>query len=132
MTAQIRPSSALGRKWGRLITAAKPHLRTGIDEPALYTAWDVHDELDQCPAIGPTIYTVLGDFGVVMWVGSTGQPLKDRVRVHLRNPRRAATFKRIAAVPLCSDTPASELGNLERHGRFLLGPAMGSRWPRRR
>lgn len=131
MTVQIRPSSTLGRKWGRLITAAGPHLRAGFDGAALYTTWDIQNELDQYSLIGPTIYTALGDRGVVIWVGSTGRPLKDRICDHLRNPRRAAAFKRVAALTLRPDTAALEVGNLERHARFLLSPTMGTRWPRR-
>lgn len=132
MTLQLRPSSVLGRRWGRLIAAAEPHLLSGLDEEALYTAWDIHSDLDLYPTVGPSIYTALGDHGVVMWVGSTGQPLKDRLRGHLRDPRRAVSFKRVAAIPLRPDTATVEVGKLERHGRFLLLPAMGSRWPRTR
>lgn len=129
MTVLIAPSSTLGRKWGRLITAASPHLQGGLDRDALYATWDVQTDIDQCAVVGPAIYTALGDQGVVMWVGSTVRPVKDRMRDHLRNPQKAARFKRVAAMPLRSQTSAVEVGKLERHGRFLLRPAMGTRWP---
>lgn len=131
MTALIRRESRFGRKWGRLITVATPVLRLGAgDGDRLYTAWSI-DEMCECRIAGPLVYSVLGDAGTVMWVGSTGQRLRDRIRAHVQEPAKAQSFTHVVAIPLESVTPQATVGALERRGSLLLQPMMGKRWPRR-
>jgi hypothetical protein len=66
-----------------------------------------------------------------MWVGSTGQPLRDRIRVHLQEPTKARSFTHVVAIPLEHTTPQATVGALERRGKLLLQPIMGKRWPSR-
>jgi hypothetical protein len=130
VTALIRPESHFGRKWGRLITVAGPILRSGTGDGDLYTAWPI-DEMRGCKIVGPLVYTALGDAGVVMWVGSTGQPLRDRIRTHMQEPAKARSFTHVVAIPLECTTPQATVGALERRGSMLLQPIMGTRWPSR-
>lgn len=130
MTAVIRPESRFGRKWARFIAVAAPVLRsdTGCDD--LYAAWSI-DDMRYCRLIGPMVYAALGDGGAVMWVGSTGQPLRERIRAHLRDPAKARSFTHVVAIPLERATPQETVGALERRGKLLFQPMMGKRWPRR-
>jgi hypothetical protein len=131
MTAKIRRESRFGRKWARLITVAAPVLRSGAgDGDLLYTARSI-DEMRDCRIVGPLVYTALGDAGAVMWVGSTGQRLRDRIRAHLQEPAKARSFTHVVAIPLERATPQATVGALERRGKLLLHPMMGKRWPSR-
>jgi hypothetical protein len=129
VTALIRPESRFGRKWARLITVAAPVLRSGAGDGDLYTAWPI-EEMRDCRVAGPLVYTALGHGGVVMWVGSTGQQLRDRTRAHLRDPAKARSFTHLVAIPLERATPQATVGALERRGKMLLQPMMGNRWPK--
>lgn len=108
---------------------AGPTVRSDTSDADLFTAWSMQ-ELSECPTIGPVVYSVLGERGAVMWVGSTGQPLRDRVRTHLRDPAKAQSFRHVAAIPLDVATPQWIVGAVERRGKLLLDPLMGDRWPR--
>jgi hypothetical protein len=64
-----------------------------------------------------------------MWVGSTGQRLRDRIRAHLQEPAKARSFTHVVAIPLERAASQATVGALERRGKLLLQPMMGKRWP---
>ena len=94
------------------------------------------DIINGCaPSFSVAIYIAMNAVGDVDYVGSVVRPgndhaLRDRIREHLHDRRRATRWTHLYVIPLVPEIPAATVRHLEGEVGTILRPSRNRRLPR--